>query len=247
MMAHDKRALMEPFFSRIAARDALSEAEKQALVAAAVDQRSYAAGNTIAREGDVPLTSMLLVSGLAARVGYVQNGGRQITTFHIAGDFLDLNAFILKRLDHGVLALSACDVLVLPHSALLEITETHPHLSRLLWLSTLLDGAIHRQWLLVHGRMDAREHMAHLFCEMFERSRAAGIATASSFPFPLTQSDLADAMGMSSVHVNRTLQALRAEGLLSWDGMTAEIGDVARLMRFAQFDPAFLHLDQRQR
>jgi CRP-like cAMP-binding protein len=246
-MAQEKRALMQPFFSRIAARDALSDVEKQALIAAAVDQRSFSAGSVIADEGDMPPTSMLLVSGLAARVGYVQDGGRQITTFHIAGDFLDLNAFILKRLDHGVVALSACDCLILPHAALLEITETHPHLSRLLWLSTLLDGAIHRQWLLVHGRMDAREHMAHLFCEMFERSRAAGIATRNTFPFALTQSDLADAMGMSSVHVNRTLQALRAEGLLSWDGTTAEIQDVERLMRFAQFDPAFLHLDQRQR
>jgi len=242
-MAQDKRALMQPFFSRIAAHDALSDAEQQALLAAVTDQRIYAAGATIARETDAPSMSLLLVSGLAARVGYVQDGGRQITTFHIAGDFVDLNAFILRRLDHGVVALSACECLVLPHVALLEITEQHPHLARLLWFSTLLDGAIHRQWLLVHGRMDAREHMAHLFCEMFERSRAAGIATHNTFPFPLTQSDLADAMGMSSVHVNRTLQALRAAGLLSWDGTTAEIQDRQRLMRFAQFDPAFLHLD----
>jgi len=247
MMAQEKRALMQPFFSRITARDVLNEHEKQALLAAATDQRSYAAGAVIAAEGDRPSTSAMLVRGLAARVGYVQDGGRQITTFHIAGDFLDLNALVLKRLDHGVVALSACDTLVLPHAALVEITEKHPHLTRLLWLSTLLDGAIHRQWLLVHGRMGAREHMAHLFCEMYERSRAAGIASGTTFPFPLTQSDLADAMGMSSVHVNRTLQSLRAEGLLWWDGTTAEIHDWDRLMRFAQFDPAFLHLDQRQR
>jgi CRP-like cAMP-binding protein len=246
-MAQHKRALMQPFFSRIAARDALSETEKEALLAAATDQRAYPAGATIAGEGDTPATSTLLVSGLAARVGYVRDGGRQITTFHIAGDFLDLHAFVLKRLDHGVVALSACDCLILPHAALLEITEKHPHLTRLLWLSTLLDGAIHRQWLLVHGRMGAREHMAHLFCEMFERSRAAGIATRNTFPFPLTQSDLADAMGMSSVHVNRTLQSLRAEGLLSWDGTTAVLEDAERLRQFAQFDPAFLHLDHRQR
>ncbi|HEY8576875.1 MAG TPA: Crp/Fnr family transcriptional regulator [Devosia sp.] len=234
-------------FRRLDIRDTLSADEKQALAEAAGNTVQYSAGSDMSSEGDSPDRSQLLIGGMAARYNRVESGDRQITAFHIAGDFVDLHGFLLARLDHGVSAVTDVTVVEFPHVNLTAVTERFPHLTRLLWLSTLLDGAIHRQWLVAMGRLSALSHMAHLFCEHYLRADTVALAAGMSFPFNITQEQLADALGLSTVHVNRTIQELRRLGLISWDGRTVTIHDWERLQQVGQFDPTFLDLTRSPR
>jgi CRP-like cAMP-binding protein len=235
---------LETFFKRIEQRDDLKDDERHALIDAAGEVRVFNDGDDLVRDGDRPTTSTLLTSGLAARYKLMEQGERQITAFHVAGDFIDLHSFLLKQMDHGVRAMSDCTVVLFPHEALKHITEQYPHLTRMLWLLTLLDSAIHRQWLAAKGQLSARGHMAHLLCEQLVRARTVGIADGESFMFPITQTDLGDAMGISTVHVNRTLQELRSMGLVEWQNNRVQVLDEERLRRVGQFDDEYLHLEK---
>ncbi|MDF2799717.1 MAG: fnrL [Devosia sp.] len=238
---------LERFFRRLRVRDTLGQAEREALSAVAGQTVYFAPGEMMARYGSSPSKSLLLVQGMAARQNTVESGQQQITAFHIAGDFVDLHSFLLSKLDHDVRAMSAVAAVEFPHDGLRRITEEFPHLTRLLWLSTLLDGAIHRQWLVAMGRLTAIAHMAHLFCEHFVRSDNVGLVEDMSFPFEITQQELADALGLSNVHVNRTLQELRRQDLVSWDTKRVRVIDWKRLQEVGQFDPIFLDVVQTPR
>ena len=130
----------------------------------------------------------------------------------------------------------------MPHEALRQITEAHPHLGRLLSLQIAIDGAVHRQWLVMTGRAPAQTRFAHLLCELLLRLQAVGQAQDRRFHLPLTQQTLGDMLGISTVHVNRTLQDLRAEGLVTWNGGVVEILGWDRLQEIAEFDPTYLNL-----
>ena len=228
-------------------RDRLSDEERNVLDRAVARIREYAVDEDLVREGDRPTESTLLLDGFAARYKGLADGRRQITAIHIAGDFVDLHSFLLRRMDHGVVALSPCRTGAVPHEALREITERYPHLARLLWLSTLIDGAIHREWLVAMGRRPAVSQTAHLICELFLRLRAVGRTEGGSFRLPLTQAELGDTLGLSTVHVNRTLQELRAAGLVTWRDQIVTINDWDGLAAMAEFDPSFLHLESEPR
>jgi CRP-like cAMP-binding protein len=228
-------------------RDVMSDEEKQALENAAGRVREVPADDDMAREGDRPTESTLLLEGFAARYKLLRNGKRQITAIHVPGDFVDLHSFLLKTMDHSVVALMPCRVCLFPHEGLYDITERMPHLGRLLWLNTLIDSAIHREWLVAMGRRPALSQIAHLICELFLRLQTVGLTQDKSFQLPLTQAELGDALGLSTVHVNRTIQELRANGLVSWRGDTIIIEDWPRLQQFAEFDPAFLNLENEPR
>lgn len=243
-MARPHPEVFEPFFTMVSARDTLSAAEQATILAAAGETRSYAAGEDIVDEGDRPLSSTLVTKGMTGRYSTVEDGGRQITGLHIAGDFVDLHSFPLKLMDHAVTAIGPAEVVSFPHARLVEITEQHPHLTRVLWMLTLLDGAIHRQWMVTKGRLTADEQMAHLFCEQYVRARTAGLVTGNAYPFPLTQMQFGDALGLSYVHTNRTLQRLRRTGALDWEGGVVTIHNWPLLMELAQFDPTYLHLEK---
>lgn len=236
-----------PFFSMVSTRDDLSDNERQAVLAAAGESRWFAADEDLVTQGDRPPFSTLVTAGMTARYSTVEDGGRQITGLHIAGDFVDLHSFPLQVMDHSVTAITACQVVTFPHRALMDITERFPHLTRVLWLLTLLDGAIHRQWMVTKGRLTADEQMAHLFCEQFARAQVAGLANAQRYPFPLTQAQLGDALGLSIVHTNRTLQRLRRTGYLEWENGVVEIVDWPALRDMGQFDPTYLHLEKLRR
>jgi len=227
------------------ARDVLSDAERDALLAACSEFRHVRKGSDLTSEGSIVTVSTLLIDGFACRYTYVPDGGRQITALHMPGDFVDLYSLPLKRMDHSVGAITDCRVAVFPHAVLKRLGEQHPHLNRLLWMLTLIDAAIQRQWIVAKGRLGARQQLAHLFCELYARARVAGLVDArNSIPLPLTQVQLADALGVSIVHANRTLKALRAVGGFEWDGIRLTISDLARLHAEAQFDPVYLHLEQ---
>jgi CRP-like cAMP-binding protein len=228
-------------------RDELTGDEKKAVVAASGKVVSFRAGEDMSLQHSKPSHSLLVASGIAARYSLVESGERQITALHILGDFVDLHAFLLTKLDHGVSAMTDVVAVQFPHAALNQITQQHPHLTRMLWLSTILDGAIHRQWLLAMGRMSALAHMAHLFCEQYTRANVVGLVEGKSFSFNLTQTHLADAMGLSPVHVNRTLQELRRRSLIDWEDGIMTVLDWNALQELGQFDDAYLDAVNRPR
>ena len=234
--------MIETLIRKLERRDRLSDAEKRVLEAAVSRAREVQADEDIVREGDLPIESTLLLEGFAARYKVLSNGRRQITALHVTGDFVDLHSFLLKPMDHGVLALTPCRLAVVPHTAIERITEEHPHLARLLWLNTLIDGAIHREWLTAMGRRSATAHMAHLICELFVRLQVVGHAHDNTIQLPITQSELGDTLGLSTVHVNRVLQELRKEGLIRLRGSAMTILDWDRLQEVAEFTPTYLNL-----
>ena len=240
-------ASLATFLRKLEVRDVLSEAETQALIDCASDEVYFPAGADLVREGDRPDTSMLVIDGFSSRYRDAPDGTRQITAIHIPGDFVDLHSLLLREMDHSVGALSACRVMRFPHARLRALTETHPHLTRLLWLMTLIDASIHREWLSAAART-APEQIAHLLCELYVRLGITGlIADDRSFVLPLTQTQLGEALGLSAVHVNRSLQQLRSEGLFGWQNQTVRILDWDGLQRRASFDPRYLHLVRESR
>ncbi len=234
--------MAHPLIVKLGRRDKLSEAEQQILETSAFTVRTFAAGEEIVAEGDSCDFSCLILEGWASRNKRLHDGRQQITAFHIVGDFVDLHSFLLKPMDHTVAAVTGCKMAMVKHSALREITENHPHLTRMLWLSTLIDAAIHREWLVTLGRLPAPAHLAHLICEMYLRLEAVGAAENHAFEFPVTQTLLADALGLSTVHVNRVVQELRREKLIAWRGARVSIPNFDRLKLFAEFDPTYLNL-----
>lgn len=227
---------------KLALRDEIPPDERRLLDRAPFRIREVGRDQDIVRDGQRVTESCLLLEGMAARYKMLGGGRRQISALHVAGDFVDLHSFLLKTMDHGVVALSPCTVAMVPHETLREITETSPHMTRLLWLSTLIDAAIHREWIANMGQRAALERAAHLICELFVRLRAVGRTDNLSFRLPLTQAGLGDALGLSLVHANRVVQSLRAQGLVSWESRVVTILDWARLQEVAEFDLAYLHL-----
>jgi CRP-like cAMP-binding protein len=173
----------------------------------------------------------------------LSEGQRQITELHVAGDFADLHSFTLKRLDHNVMALTPCKVALVPHERLRAITENSPHLTRVYWFSTNLDAAIHREWEVSLGRRKAVSAMAHLFCELHVRLGIVGLNDPGGYDLDLTQQELAECLGISTVHVNRALQALRASDCVDFRSGRVTIKDLATLQSLAEFDPSYLYLD----
>lgn len=243
----DVDRLLRPLYARLAARDELAEEEKQALRSIAGPVRVIPAGGDMVTEGMRATRSTLVTDGYCTRYRLMENGERQITAIHIAGDFVDLHSFLLKVMDHSVGALSTCTIVHFDHADLERFTRQFPHLTRLLWLSTLLDAAIHREWIVGLGRLSAFARLAHLICELYVRLKIIGAADDNGFVMPITQVELADALGISSVHVNRVLQEMRDQQLLAWKGARIDIVDWEKLSRAAEFDPRYLHLEREPR
>lgn len=242
----DDGAIVDLLIRALERRDTLSDRERDALVRAIAEVRIYAPGDTLIRAGVSAEYSTLLIDGLLARVFYMSEGKRQIVAMHVPGDFVDLHSLLLKRLDHDVIALSEVRVALVPHAVLRTLTETEPHLARMLWLLTVIDAAIHREWI---GRLghSAAVRIAHLLCELQARFAVVGLATPEGFPIDITQADLGDMTGLTPVHANRTLRKLREANLaVVRDGLAA-IPDLRRLQEFAGFDPTYLYLENRPR
>jgi len=227
-------------------RDTLSDREREALIKAIAEIRVHPPGDTLIRAGVSAEYSTLLVDGLLGRVFYMSEGKRQIVAMHVRGDFVDLHSMLLKRLDHDVIAMSEVRVALVPHAVLRTLTETEPHLARMLWLLTVIDAAIHREWI---GRLghSAAVRIAHLLCELQMRFAVVGLTTPEGFPFDLTQADLGDMTGLTPVHVNRTLRKLREAGLAVIRDGFASIPDLRHLQEFAGFDSTYLYLEHRPR
>ncbi|MER2269634.1 Crp/Fnr family transcriptional regulator [Methylobacterium oxalidis] len=234
---------------KLSCLDKLNEEEVRILCELTPQTRTYDARSDVVEQGSRPTFSTLLLEGMTGRYRILADGRRQITSIDVPGDFVDLHSFPLKTMDHGVIALSPCKTAMAPHADLLRITETQPHLTRVLWLTTLIDAAIHREWLVAVGRMSALERMGHLFCELYCRLGAVGFTDREnrSYTLPITQGELGDMLGITNVHVNRTLQELRRRGLVTWRGQTVAIPNWSNLVEVARFDPSYLHLHSEPR
>lgn len=239
--------MLESLFLNLGQHDSLSNEEKALLEGLMSAERDFAVGQDIVSSGSRLTYSTLILDGLAARYKVLADGGRQITSLHVAGDFVDLYAFLLKTMDHGITALSPCHVIIADHSKLRSITEKAPHLTRLLWLDTLVDGAIHREWIVAMGRRSKVSHLAHLLCELFVRLQVVKRTNGMSFHLPVSQAELADVLGLSVVHMNRVISALRNSGVISWANHTVTILDWHKLQQIAEFDPTYLSMEREPR
>jgi len=222
----------------------LAPADQAAVLALPHSLRSLRAHEFIVREDDKPTHSCLLLSGYAFRHKVAGNGGRQIFSIHMKGDVVDLHNSILRRADHNVQALTPITVALIPVEAIREIVRCHPQVGQAMWYETLVDAAIFREWTLNVGRRDARARTAHLLCEFALRLKVAGLGEQTDFELPMTQEQLADALALTSVHINRTLKALAADGLIERKKRSVRIADFDRLARVGDFDSGYLHLDR---
>jgi CRP-like cAMP-binding protein len=235
--------VMEHLLKRLAWTEALNEREKEQLIGSISDVRSFAAREEIV-PADKPVNfSSVILDGLACREKILGSGARQITAFHISGDLCDLHTYMLKTIPDSVKAITPCRVARVSHDRLDAITSEFPRIAHLLWKSTLIDAAIYRRWLVCIGRQTALSRLCHLFCEFYLRLRVIDATDAFTCPLPLTQTDLADALGLSLVHTNKTCAQIRRRGLVTLTNRLLTIHDWDRLREIAEFDPHYLHLE----
>jgi CRP-like cAMP-binding protein len=199
------------------------------------------------REGQNPDHVRLVISGWACRYKDLPDGRRQIVGFFLPGDVCDLNVYILKQMDHSISAITRVIYTLIEPEEIERLTDERPRIARALWWHELVAASSQREWLLNIGQRSAYERLAHLLCELFIRLRSVGLTIGDSCDFPITQTDLAEACGLTSVHVNRTLQELRADGLITLTNRRLTIPDLDKLMQAGLFNPNYLHLDREGR
>jgi CRP-like cAMP-binding protein len=219
----------------------VSEAERSALCRLQPTLTCLNAHEDLVREGERLDSITVLIQGYACRYKLLADGKRQIMAFHIPGDILDMRSFLLPRMDHSIGSITPSQLGVIPHAALHDVFSNQPGLAYHFWRSTLVDAAIFREWMVGIGRRLAFSRIAHLFCELIVRMQSVGLCSDYTIELPLRQSDIADAVGMSTVHVNRTLQELRKQKLIKFARGTLTAMDWPRLCVAGQFDEIYLH------
>ena len=226
----------------------LSASDRAMLTRAASERvRKFVSRVDITTEGDRPRDVHLILSGWACRYKQLADGRRQIVSFFLPGDMCDLNLFILKEMDHSIGSITPVTIADLSREFFDEISAGYPRIATALWWETLVNAAIQREWTMNLGQRTASERMAHLLCEIFFRLGLGGLTDDTSCDFPLTHADLADATGLSKVHVNRTLQELRTAGLIVLKGKTLTVPSLERLMDTGLFNPNYLHMEREGR
>lgn len=232
-----------PLVRRLEHFTALSEADRAALERLGAEARPVAARTELVREGDRLDGAILVLDGLAYRHTLRVNGARQISAYLVPGDLTDPDLALLGPADHAVTAASACRVVRIAPDALAPLMQQNPAIARALRVAAQVEAATLRTWLLNIARRTAVERIAHLFCELLVRLQAVGRAGPDGYDLPLTQTDLADTTGLTSVHVNRSLQLLRRQNLIDLGGRRLRILNLDRLQALAEFRAGYLHLE----
>lgn len=231
-----------PLIRKLEAFGPLPDADKALLDEVARTAKEVEARTDLALEGEAPYKIHLVMDGFACRYKALANGSHHIVAYLLPGDFCDLHAFLQKRLDHSVATLSLCRVVELSRSRFEELTE-RPAILKGLWWSTLVDEGTLREWLVNIGGRPADQRISHLLCELLTRLETVGMTVGHGFQLPLTQADLGATVGLSNVHVNRIIQQLRADELITLKGRNLVILDRRRLEALAEYDPNYLHLE----
>jgi CRP-like cAMP-binding protein len=220
--------------------------EDRGTLAGVMSQRRWVSSQVdLIREGDRPESVFLVTRGFACRYKILVDGQRHILGLLVPGDTCDLHVAILNRMDHSIAALTACEIVEIPRSTIVDLTSNHPRIAQALCWATLVEQGILREWLTNLGQRGADQRMAHLFCELLLRLQVVGLAGETGCFLPLTQVHLADILGFSIVHANRTLQHLRFLGLVDLKHRHLKVPNLARLRNFCSFNPEYLHLSRR--
>ena len=215
--------------------------DRSAIAALPFARKAFGKDAYLIREGEKVSECALLIRGFAFRQKLLRNGARQIISFHIPSEFVDLQNALLDVADHNVQSLNGCEIAIVPRQALLELAEARPSVRNAMWIDTLIDASVFREWVVNVGRRDSRARIAHLLCELALRLKASSDGHKEVFDFPVTQEQLADATGMTPVHTNRTLQSLRKDSLIQLTSRSLKVMDWERLREVGGFDELYLH------
>lgn len=246
-MSASNHAALAGFLKRLLMRSHLSADEQDAVLSLKSQAFQVAARRDLVFPGQTVEYSCLVGDGLVGRFDQMRDGRRQITAFHIAGDMCDLHSVVAPTTGWGITALSTCLVYHVAHDDLRRAATSHPNLAMAFWRDTTVDASILAKWVANVGRKDAQSRIAHLMCEMGVRMERAGLASHVSYPLPVNQEQIGDAMGLTSVHVNRTLQSLKRSGAVSFQKHHVEIHDWDELVSIADFVPTFMLFDERRK
>src|SRR3954468_20268653 len=231
---------ISPLVTKLESVSSLTDEDRAALASLCDEPRDMGARRNVIREGERPDHVHLMVEGWAARYKLLPDGTRQITAFLIPGDFCDLHITILGHMDHSIATITRATVAYVPRAVMDALTD-RPAVAKAFWWATPVDEAVLRAWVVNIGRRDAYESIGHLMCELYLRMHNIGLTTDHSYELPLTQEELGDALGLTPVHVNRSLQRMRADGLISLDRGALTIHDYRRLEKASGFNPNYLH------
>jgi CRP-like cAMP-binding protein len=234
---------LEPMLHKLEYWQKLSSEDRAAVLALPHSVKGLEAHHYIVREFDRAEYSCVLLSGFAIRHKIVAGGRRQIVAIHMKGEMVDLQNSLLGRADHSVQMLTAGKVAMIPREAIKRLAFSRPAVGQAMWIDTLVDASIFREWVANVGRRDARTRLAHVLCEFALRLKVAGLGEQTNYELPMSQDQLADATGLTSVHVNRTLKGLEKDGLIErGNPRTIEIGDWRKLAEVGDFNSNYLHL-----
>lgn len=239
MMRHDPHEL---FWRKLSAIAALTDAEQAGIRGLPIHTRSFPAKTDVVSERQRPSQCCLVIDGIMMRYKVISTGQRQIVNLHLPGDIPDLQSLHLNVMDHHLAALTAVTVGMIPHGSIHDLNTRFPRLAGALWRVTLIDAALLRERVVSLGQRSAVFRLAHLLCETFVRLKSMGQTDGDRMYLPITQVELADMLGMSTVHMNRTIQDLRSRGLVVTDRDLVVLPDFDRLAKLAGFDPLYLHL-----
>jgi CRP-like cAMP-binding protein len=236
---------LEPMVGKLEYRSKLDAADRAALLALPHMVKTFESNHYVVRERDEAKHCCLMLSGFSIRHKIVARGYRQIVAIHMKGELVDLQNSLLGTADHSVQMLTRGQVVMIPREEIIRLAFERPAVGRALWTDSLVDGSIFREWIANVGRRDAYTRVAHVLCEFGLRLQHAGLGRENAYDLPMTQEQLADATGLTSVHVNRVIKKLEGEGLISRTSpRTLAIGDWKRLAQAGDFDSGYLHMQK---
>jgi CRP-like cAMP-binding protein len=234
-----------PLITKLESIATLSAEERVAVESLPVRVQALRANQDIVRDGDTATQCCVVLEGWTFRYKFLGEGKRQIFSFHMAGDIPDLQSLHIPVMDHSLATMTQATVAFIPHEAMRDLTARFPNITAVLWRDTLVDAGVFREWMMSMGQRSAYDHLAHLFCELYLKQEAVGLAGEHRCPLPMTQIDLADALGISNVHINRVLKEMRGQGLITLRSNTLVIQKWDELIRASEFDETYLHLRKR--
>jgi CRP-like cAMP-binding protein len=239
-------AILEPMLRKLTALFPLDEPDGEALLALPHRVRTVEQHHYVVREREIATQCCLMLSGFSVRHKIVARGARQIVAIHMKGDMVDLQNSVLGTADHSVQMLTKGEIALIPRDAIQQLALARPRIGMAMWKDTLVDGSIFREWIANVGRRDSATRLAHVLCEFALRLKLAGLGEQTNYELPMTQEQLADVLGLTSVHVNRTLQALERQQLRSRTQRSVTINDWQALADAGDFDATYLHLKDMQ-
>ena len=238
--------MANPFVRKLSGLAELTAEDTAALEAATAHPRHYRARQDLIREGDVPGPVFVVLEGWVCRYKVLPSGARQIMAFLMAGDACDLHIKLLAEMDHGIQAITAASVATISKEKMQELLRGHPNIAQAMYTAQLIDEGVMRAWIVSMGPRSSTERVAHLTCELYLRARSIGLAGTDEFALPVSQQVLADALGMTPVHINRVLKELRLAGAMAIKRGSVTILDPTKLVMIAGFDENYLHRRLRQ-